>query len=248
MFTVHSQFDPVYHESSSTLFFLVLYCCEQCIITNFSHRKRQKPPTESGAKSSMHKSDRSGSARRFSLYFIIFQFWLNTFLALNKTKTFNSVQGHKGHWPYFFNIIQVVCQSVRVTLPTHCWGGACTLIPSSKTSLKGLERCAASWSSSRAGAFHNTMYKNALVAGWSRWLSFPLSCTYKCRRVPQVVSIFTSIPSVSISLFNLISGTEVWILFDWVLRSQLIHCLMSNSVPVLWISKFDWQIWIYSVQ
>ena len=163
------------------------------------------------------------------------------------------MQGHKGHWPYFFNIFPGVCQSVRVTcptvfLPTHCWGGAWGLIPSPETSFKGIERCAASCSSSRASAFHHPIYQTASVDGWSRWLSFPLSCTYKCRRVPQVVSIFTSIPSVSISLFNLISGTKVLILFNCVLRSQLIHCLMSNSVPLLWISEFDWKILIYSVQ
>ena len=212
MRTVHLQFDPVYHASSSTLFFFVLSGWEQCI-TDFSPRKRQKNAARirGSVVNAQIGPNQSGPARRFSLYFIIFQFWLNTGLAPNKTKMFNSVQGHKGHWPYFFNIFQGVCQSVRITrptvfLPTHCWGGACARIPSPETSFKGLERCVASWSFSRGGACHHPMYKNASVAGWIRWLSFPLSCTYKCRRVPQVVTIFTSIPSVSNSFFDLISG------------------------------------------
>ena len=73
MGTVHSQFDPVYHASSSTLFFFVLSGWEQCI-TDFSPRKRQKTPPESGAKSSMHKSDRTGPVQPAGFVFILLFF------------------------------------------------------------------------------------------------------------------------------------------------------------------------------
>ena len=77
---------------------------------------------------------------------------------------------------------------------------------------------------------------------------FSLSCTSMCRRVPHLCWLCTSIPILLISFLVLISVIEVLILFDWVLRFQLIECQSFTSVLRLSISGLTVYNSINSVQ
>ena len=92
-------------------------------------------------------------------------------------------------------------------------GGAYRLISWPEMSNRCLFWCASMWSSSTRGVFDPKTIVDTASAGESGWQHFSLSCTYKCKRVPLIHLLCTSVPYFSISFVVLIF---LYISFDLV--------------------------------